>query len=60
MSGSEAVFFVYSCSQNNGLETLVSPDSENLQYYEEQDCESLDRIVWWTEDTTTSRPTSED
>lgn len=45
----ESVFFVWGCSENDGLETLVKPDSDNLRHYEGRECETLKRIMWWGE-----------
>jgi len=42
------VFFRFACSKNNGLVTLVEPDSENVQEYERRDCETLEDIIWWS------------
>lgn len=41
-------FFVYKCSTNNGLETLVQPEDDTTPY-DERNCETLDRIIFWDE-----------
>lgn len=46
--GIEVVYFQYRCSENDGMITLVEPDSENLHHYDERDCETLESIIWWT------------
>ena len=40
-------FFVYKCSRNADMETLVPTD--RTEEYENRDCETLDRIVYWPE-----------
>lgn len=47
----EVVFFRYKCSNNDGLISLVEPDSANLHHYEERECETLESIIWWERET---------
>ena len=42
-------FFVYRCSVNDGLETLVRTEKDTSDY-DERDCETLDRIIYWEDD----------
>lgn len=51
----EQVYFRYSCSENDGLITLVEPDSENLHHYDGRDCETLESIICWSVDTDTEQ-----
>lgn len=46
----EHVYFRYSCSENEGLISLVEPDSENLHHYDDRDCETLESVIWWTDE----------
>ena len=47
--GDVVAFFRYKCSNNDGLISLVEPDSDNLRHYESRGCETLESIIWWSE-----------
>lgn len=41
-------WFVYACSDNDGLETMVqATDIDGIKDFEDRECESLEYIIWW-------------
>lgn len=48
MNDTEQAFFRYFCSENDGMVSLVETDSENVQHYEDRECETLEGIEWWS------------
>lgn len=44
----ENAWFIYECSKNDGLKTMVEVDDyDSLHEYDKRDCETLVKIQWW-------------